>query len=64
MRQQQQYAKVRLKSREYARRTEEKEWETRFSTLMAEKGYETPGEEEIELELMRRKEKLAERRTP
>lgn len=64
VRQQQQYAEVRLKSREHARRTEEKEWETRFSTLMAEKGYETPGEEEIELELMRRKEKLAERRTP
>ena len=64
VRQRQKYAEIRLKSRAYARRTEENEWENRFSALMAEKEYETPGEEEIELELMRRKEKTAERRTP
>lgn len=61
-RQRRQFAEFRLKSREHARASEQKEWEGRFSSLMSEKGYDIPGEEEVELELMRRKENLAERR--
>ena len=53
-----QYERLRLKSREYFRKNERDEWKQTLSSLEPDAVYQEPCEEEIELELLRRKESL------
>jgi phage shock protein A len=51
------YEQLRLRAREYARKSEHRQWESILDTASV-KAYPEPCDQEIELELLRRKENL------